>query len=343
MDDVDVTLGLESSPHLAATISRSARAVDRFGLDVGATLAWVRSVGRDVASAPHAAGWESLAAAAAVDVAGARMLEPHVDALQILEQAARVDAVSAEAAAGPDATWGVFAAEGKDVSVRAREREGRWILSGTKPWCSLATHLSHALVTAWTAPDERRLFAVDLRSPGVHPHAGPWVSRGLAQVVSAPVDFDDAVATPIGDDGWYLRRPGFAWGGIGVAAVWWGASLPVVGALARAAAREGADQLAAAYAGEADAASWAARAVLADAAGRAARGVDAPAVLAHRVRATVAETAERIASLAEQALGPGPLTTDEPFARRIADLRIYLRQHHGRRDLAGLGRKVSSS
>ena len=343
MDDVDVTLGPGSPSDLAAAISRSARAADGFGLDIDATLAWVRAVGPDVASASHSAGWESLAAAAAVDVAGARMLEPHVDALQILAQAARADAVSTDAVPGEDATWGVFAAEGRGVSVRAREHEGRWVLSGTKPWCSLASHLSHALVTAWTAPDERRLFAVDLRAPGVHPHTGPWVSRGLAQVVSAPVDFDDAAAAPVGDDGWYLRRPGFAWGGIGVAAVWWGASLPLTEALARAAAREGADQLAAAYAGEADAASWAARAVLTDAAGRAGRGVDAPAVLAHRVRATVAETADRIASLAEQALGPAPLTTDEPFARRIADLRIYLRQHHGRRDLAGLGRKLVAS
>jgi hypothetical protein len=36
-------------------------------------------------------------------------------------------------------------------------------------------------------------------------------------------------------------------------------------------------------------------------------------------------------------LGPGPLAFDEPHARRVADLTLYVRQHHADRDLAGLG------
>ncbi|MFG6445223.1 acyl-CoA dehydrogenase [Microbacterium sp. P07] len=344
-------LGATGPSPLATSVALTARETPGFGLDVEGTLGWVRATGAAVASAPQtSATWEALAAAAAVDVAGARMLEPHVDALQILTQAAAVtdvDGVRNEVGAGEDATWGVFAAEGSGVSLHARQVGDRWTLSGTKPWCSLAGHLSHSLVTAWTSSNERRLFAVDLRAPGVHARGGPWVSRGLAQVVSAPVDFDDAAAAPVGGNAWYLQRPGFAWGGVGVAAVWWGATLPLVHAVIGAAAHDRADQIAAAAAGEADAAAWVARTVLADAAARVDReaqaGDAAPAVIAHRVRATVADAAERIIAVTDRSLGPGPLTTDESHARRVADLRIYLRQHHGLRDLASLGRKLGAS
>jgi hypothetical protein len=37
------------------------------------------------------------------------------------------------------------------------------------------------------------------------------------------------------------------------------------------------------------------------------------------------------------ALGPAPLAFDEDHARRVADLELYLRQHHAERDLARLG------
>ncbi|GAA5035071.1 acyl-CoA dehydrogenase [Microbacterium fluvii] len=267
-----------------------------------------------------------------------------LDALSILAQAAETaDGAPAFEAlgAGPDSTWGVFAAEAPDLRLTAdRDADGSWTLSGTKPWCSLAEQLSHALVTAWTGPGTRRLFAVALRSPGVTAHRGPWVSRGLSQIVSAAVDFQGVPAEPVGDDEWYLRRPGFAWGGIGVAAVWWGAAMPLRDALARAAEREEADQLALAGLGEADAALWAARAVLAEAADAADAGTEADAakVLAERCRAVVAEAVEHVLIIADHALGPAPLTSDEHHARRVADLRIYLRQHHAQRDAARLGR-----
>jgi hypothetical protein len=55
------------------------------------------------------------------------------------------------------------------------------------------------------------------------------------------------------------------------------------------------------------------------------------------VRAVVAGATEEIITLADRALGPAPLTTDAAHAGRVADLRIYLRQHHAERDLARLG------
>ena len=58
-----------------------------------------------------------------------------------------------------------------------------------------------------------------------------------------------------------------------------------------------------------------------------------PAAL-RRVRAE--ETAAALA-----ALGAGPLCHDEAHARRVADLTVYLRQHHAERNLAELGTLVA--
>jgi hypothetical protein len=38
-----------------------------------------------------------------------------------------------------------------------------------------------------------------------------------------------------------------------------------------------------------------------------------------------------------RALGAGPLGHDQAHGRRVADLTVYLRQHHAERDLAELG------
>ena len=311
------------------------------GLD--GVLDWIVGVGR---AAPVAGAgqteelWDLLAATAAHDVTTARVLEPHLDALSILAQvpdAVDLDAVGADA----DSTWGVFAAEGPGVRLSAREVEGGWRLDGTKPWCSLAQQLSHALVTAWTE-DGRRLFAVDLRSAGVAPDSGPWAARGLQQVVSAPVQFQDVTAVPVGPAGWYLTRPGFAWGGIGVAACWWGGALGVGRELFAAARRRENDQIGLAHLGAVDAAVWSARAVLREAAAL----VDDPpswldpSILARRCRRVAAECVEEVLQRSARSRGPAPLALDETHARRAADLAIYVRQHHAERDDASLGRDL---
>ncbi|MFC8922897.1 acyl-CoA dehydrogenase family protein [Cellulosimicrobium sp. NPDC057127] len=317
--------------------------VAQVGTDVGATLRWVQDVTPRLplpGSGRTDALWSALASVAAMDVAVARMLEPHLDALAILDQVPEPPDLAA-VGAGPGSTWGVFAAEGPGVRLDATPADGRWTLTGTKPWCSLAADLSHALVTAWT-DDGRRLFAVDLRPASVEPADGPWVPRGLPQVVSAPVRFDGAPAVPLGAAGWYLERPGFAWGGIGVAACWWGGAVGLARTLWDALGRRVPDQLALAHLGAVDVALTGARATLAEAASAVDDGVTgrASAVLARRVRTAVAVAVEEVQRRCAHALGPGPLTTDESFARRVADLGLYVRQHHAERDEASLGRDL---
>lgn len=276
--------------------------------------------------------WELLASVAATDLVAARTLEPHLDAAGILSQAGM---------SWPAGTaWGVFAAQPPNATLAAvRQSGGGWELNGTKPWCSLAAQLTHALVTAPT-PDGGRLFMVSLRHPGVEPVPDAWVSRGMAQLPSGSVNFTGVPAQPVQDAGWYLSRPGFAVGGVGVAACWFGAAVGIYRHLLRSAQARTPDQLALAWLGEADRLLAGCAALLEQAAGLADAGA-LDAISAHRVRGQVAGACERVLQLSGHATGPGPLTADEEHARRAADLGIYLRQHHAARDDAALGQLIA--
>jgi len=66
-------------------------------------------------------------------------------------------------------------------------------------------------------------------------------------------------------------------------------------------------------------------------------------LLSLRVRGVVADAVEAVQRAAAHALGPAPLAFDPEFAARVADLGLYLRQHHGERDLAALGSALVES
>lgn len=323
--------------------------------------------------------WRALATLAAHDLSAARAVEPHLDAVAVLEQAREAGQVAPAvagaagaagaagsggraSAAGP--VWGVFAAEGPGVRLDATRAptiavdpddpaapaaDGaataapeRWTLTGVKPWCSLAGQLDAALVTAW-AGDERRLFAVDLHQPGVEVVPGTWHARGLVDIPSGPVRFDDVAASPVGEPGWYLRRPGFEWGGIGVAACWYGGAVGVARTLHAATVGREPDPWRLRALGVVDERLGDARRALAEAAdlvdageatGREGR------LLAKRVRGTVARAADDVLTAVGRALGPAPLALDAAHAARVADLELYLRQHHAEKDEASLGGAV---
>ncbi len=86
-------------------------------------------------------------------------------------------------------------------------------------------------------------------------------------------------------------------------------------------------------------------------------GVSDLGSLALRVRSTVEEAVRVVLDLAPRLTGPAPLCRDADYAHRIsdllvyvhvrstsaatvADLLVYVRQHHAERDLAALGRSV---
>lgn len=293
--------------------------------------------------------WTSLAVLGSVDLTVARAVEPHLDALAILSEAHAAGHVAdAHGSHGSGraggARWGVFAAEGPGARLVADESGPSPVLDGRKLWCSLAGSLDRALVTAWCDDSTRRLYAVRLGAAnGVAVEEGAWVARGLPGVPSGPVTFTRSEASAVGPPGWYLERPGFAWGGMGVAAIWWGGAVGVALRLREQLRRREPDQVALMHLGAVDAALHAAEAVLRGAASAVDSGAAAgPAgsTLALRVRRVVARTTEEVLERVGHALGPGPLALEEEHAGRVADLQLYVRQEHAERDAAQLGRHL---
>ena len=282
----------------------------------------------------------TLATLGSVDLTAARAVEPHLDAVAILEQAGRPD-LSAIGVTG-ESTFGVYAARAPGAVLSATRSADGWVVSGRKAWCSLASRVTHGLVTV-DEGDSPGLYAVPMRHPGVTLDDAPWVARGLTAITSGATEFAAVPTVPVGQGSWYLERPGFAWGGIGVAAVWFGGAAALAGGLLDAAGRRAPDQVALMLIGTADRVLHAALLALREAAwaiGAGAADGSAGALLAARTRAVVADACEEVLRVVGHGLGPAPLTGDEEHARRVADLTVYLRQHHAERDLAALGSLV---
>lgn len=288
-----------------------------------------------------AARFEAFARIGASDLCVAKLAEPHHDATAILAELGE---------GGPDSgtLWGVWAAEPPHARVRARRDGGSWQLSGTKAFCSGATLVTHALITA-EAPDGSRLFALDIaaaRASGtVRVEAADWVGPGMSRAGTRTMDLREVPAYAVGGPGDYVDRPGFWHGAVGVAACWLGGARAVAAQLERTARRRELDPYASAHLGAVTAALEAATAHVhatahvidadpQDVAGRARRD-------AQSVRATVVAAAEDVLTRVAHALGPAPLAFDHEHAQRVADLTVFLRQHHGERDLAELGRLVA--
>lgn len=142
------------------------------------------------------AQWELLAALGARSLSGARVVEPHLDALGILAQAHEAGHGTP---APPRGLLGVYASESGGVTPEAHEGSSGWTLSGDKPWCSLAGECEAAVVTARIAGTERRrAFLVGLRDRGVQQSSAAWPALGLAPITTLSLAFDEAPARPVG-------------------------------------------------------------------------------------------------------------------------------------------------
>ncbi len=323
-------------------LAQLAPAAELAGEDIDASLELSRAYG---ALLPLPGGGDTvrrfavLTALGQANLTAARVFEAHTDALAILAEADQQDEATAST------TFGVFASEGAGEPLQAVTDAGGFRLSGTKHWCSLGSVLDAALVTAHV-PGGRQLFQVDLKEPSITTESATgWVARGLRTVTSTSLHFDRTAAKPVGEVDWYLTRPGFSWGGIGVAACWYGGAIGLQRTL-KAAKHPPLDALSALALGSVDAQLYAAGTTLE----RAAAAIDSgdlsraeAELLALRVRAVVAEATEQTLRHTGRALGPGPLAFNEEYARRVADLTLYVRQHHGENDLAALGHTATES
>ncbi|WP_370963155.1 acyl-CoA dehydrogenase family protein [Amycolatopsis sp. cg9] len=290
---------------------------------IGAELRSLHAAGDLDLPLPGASGtaarWAALAAFGRRDLALARLAEGHADAVAILAEAGRSPV--------PGALYGVWAA--KSGGTGAALEDG--VLTGTVRFCSGLSLLDRALVAAGD-----RLVEADLADPGVRRHPDAWQAVGMDASDSGDVVFDGVRADLVGPPGWYVARPGFALGGAGVAAVWLGGAAGVFdGVLAYLRDRGGADEHQLAHVGAIHTALTAAEAVLARAAGE-----PVGPLSAGTCRAAAERTAVEVLDRALKVTGPTPACRDRRFAQRVADLPVYVRQHHAERDLAALGRDV---
>lgn len=268
--------------------------------------------------------WSALARFGRRDLALARLAEGHCDAVAILREAGR----SPE----PNALYGVWAAASPETGAAL----DKGVLDGTVRFCSGAHHLDRALVAA-----SGQLVEIGL-DERVQPVPGTWHPQGMEASDSPDVVLSGIPVTEqmlVGEEGFYLSRPGFWVGGAGVAAVWFGGAVGVLDELVEL-DRE-LDEHRYAHLGTLHTTLRSTEALLDQAASLVDNApYDDHTSLAWACRAAAERLGRQVLDRAPEIAGVAALCRNARFAQRLADLQVYVRQHHGERDLAALGRAV---
>jgi hypothetical protein len=147
----------------------------------------------------------------------------------------------------------------------------------------------------------------------------------------------------VGTAQWYLERAGFWHGACGPAACWAGGAIGLIDAAARLLDD---DPHRSAHIGALIAAQWSLTALL-DQAGdeidRDPADRRAAELRARSLRYIVERTCTDVADRFSRAFGPRPFVSDGAVSQRFADLHLYMRQHHGERELGAIAYLVHSS
>ena len=268
-----------------------------------------------------------------------RLLEGHVDAVQIALRYGDPDRVRALVAGG--ATMGVWNAGLPGHPLRLVDG-----LSGGKSYASGAGVLSHALVTADT-PDGPQLVLVDLAATPPAIDRDWWKVTGMQRSETHLVRWTEAaVDNPVGAPGDYPREPWFGGGALRFVAVHAGGVAGLFDrvrdhlvATARADDPFQAARLAALF-GLAETAAAAVR--------RAARywfNEEGEGRLARvaAARLAVTDAAERAIAVAEEAVGLSGHFLSHPLAAHLSDLAVYLRQPATDAQRLRVGRAAAAS
>ncbi|MBV6822091.1 acyl-CoA dehydrogenase [Pseudomonas sp. PD9R] len=281
--------------------------------------------------------WRALAAVAGSDLALTKLFEGHTDALAIL---AELEPCTSPALG----SGGVWAAEPPFARVSIVDRQGEQVhLQGRKAWCSGASMLDWALMTAWDEQQRPQLVAVQLKQPTIRMIDDGWQAVGMSSTASIDVEFEYALAQCVGSPGQYLDRPGFWQGGGGIAACWYGAACALGGYLRKHCTKPHHDVHAEAHLGAVDAALCAAAAALRETASWIdSHPRDSAEIPVRRLRAQVETTAILVLEHVGRALGATPFCRDSHFARLAADLPVFVRQSHAEKDLAELGKRIAA-
>lgn len=283
-------------------------------------------------------GWpellEALVSLGRTDIPLGRLVEGHVDALRILRQGGR--------APEGDSLYGVWASRSHATGVRARVAPGGWRLDGQLRFASGAGVIDRALVPVWVTPEEHLLL--DLPAADWPVDASAWRTTAMAASRSHTIHLEDRWAPSsalVGPPCFYLERPGFFPGGVGVAAVWAGGAARLADLLL--------DHLAAGKPSPSRARRWGevrtelavVHALLASAALRleGAGEDDRPLlrVVATETRAGVAAAVRRVVGQARVLAGAAGLAYAADLTHAIDDLDLYIAQQNPDTDAEFLG------
>ena len=275
--------------------------------------------------------WTALAELGRTDLALARLAEGHTDATSILRQAGR------EPVRG--AVYGVWAARSGGTGAMLSGTT----LTGTVRFCSGAHSLDRALVAASGDDGKSVLLDVALDNPRISRIDGTWQPLGMDASDSPDVVFGDVTAKdPVGPPGFYTERPGFWWGGGGVAAVWYGGCAGLLDRTEQILRNgRGPDDHQLAHLGELHAMRAATAALMHQTAALIDSGTQDDVVTEiWTLRSSAEQCARAVVDRVPRIVGPTPLSRDRSFAQSLADLQVYVRQHHAERDYAALGRRL---
>ncbi len=326
--------------------SPKADASPRGSAEVGAALRDAVESGRLDVPLPGcgetALRWSTLARYGRTNLSLGRLVEGHTDAVAILHEAGDKPE--------PGALYGVWASRASGKGAVLSDDGRSTVVTGTIPFCSGAGALDRALVVARPAgangAGEDVLLDIPATGPRVRTIPSTWQATGMADSRTRDIVVDGIAVdhgARVGPPGFYTSRAGFRLGAIGVAAVWLGGAAGVVdGVLEHLADRDPDEHqlahLAAMHVSIAAADSLlAATADAVDAAASTDAGI---AVHTGACRCAVEHAACDVLARAPRVTGPGPLSRDAVFTHHLADLEVYVRQHHGERELAELGRGV---
>ena len=263
------------------------------------------------------------------DLPLARLVEGHVDALQIVHRYGTAAQARAAAAAARDGgAFGVWNADQPGDGTRLDDA-GR--LSGAKSFASGAGLLSHALISV-DGDGGRQLLLVDLATAPPAIDRTWWKVTGMQRsethiAIWATMAIPDDAA--IGAPGDYVREPFFSGGALRFAAVQAGGIAAVADGVRdhlnhtkRAADPHQAARLADLY-GHAQAAADAVRGAALGWAGDDPTGTIARVSAA---RVAVYRAGEAVLAIAPAAIGVQAMFVDHPIAPTLTDLATYLRQ-----------------
>jgi hypothetical protein len=286
---------------------------------------------------------EALLAVGRTDVPLARLVEGHVDALRILDQAGQVPT--------GDGLYGVWASRSRRTGVAATPTASGWRLDGWLRFASGAGLLDRALVPVWLDDEHHRLIDLDVRALPVDETA--WVTSAMEVSRSHTVRLD---SVPVAEDAavgpldFYLDRPAFFPGGVGVAACWAGGAARIADLLLdrspqswpeHVRGRLGVVRVQLVCAAAVVRSTARLLDELSPGSGSTAAPVEWQAI-ATEARAATASAVTAVLEQARRIGGAAGFAHDEDFSRAHHDLDLYVLQQNSDGDRAFLGGRYSS-